>query len=214
MSAEMIINREALKNFGKRLAAVRLAYGAATGSPALSRMIYADLLDIECERYRRYERGETNPPIFLLQRIRELTGISLDYLISGLDYGAEIDFHSSGGIVGSLGRRLRHVREAYGAPAHKVAALMGISVQTLDAWETDRTPMPLDMMADFSRRFTVPIDYLVRNDMHALPELLRERLQSRPPEDGRRRHRRRRFGMEMARETTSSTEDCPPTPDH
>lgn len=45
----------------------------------------ADALDLEVETYRRYERGETDPNLATLLKIRKLTDTSLDKLISGPD---------------------------------------------------------------------------------------------------------------------------------
>ncbi len=69
--------------FGKRLAVVREAYGQSIGKFRFEQKEFAELLGVEPERYRKYERGEREPPFWLLDRIAGLTGYSLDFLISG-----------------------------------------------------------------------------------------------------------------------------------
>lgn len=44
---------------------------------------FAARLGIEAERYRRYERDETEPDIETLAKIRRITGVSLDHLVAG-----------------------------------------------------------------------------------------------------------------------------------
>ena len=69
--------------FATRLRALRQSYGMSIGSPTLTAGEFAKLLDLEGETYRRYERGETEPALRVLSRIRELTGVSLNSLVAG-----------------------------------------------------------------------------------------------------------------------------------
>lgn len=63
--------------FGRRLAVARECAGYETATAL------ADKIGMSLARYSRYERGETEPSIETLQRIREATGASLDFLIAG-----------------------------------------------------------------------------------------------------------------------------------
>lgn len=69
--------------FAARLMAVRKMYGLQTGRPDLDKKEFAALLPKEAQTYRRYELGETEPNLATLARIRDLTGVSLNYLIAG-----------------------------------------------------------------------------------------------------------------------------------
>jgi transcriptional regulator with XRE-family HTH domain len=69
--------------FGRRLAVVREAYGQTTGQPGINQQEFASALGIEAERYRKYERGEREPPFEVLARIKTLTGFGPDFLILG-----------------------------------------------------------------------------------------------------------------------------------
>jgi transcriptional regulator with XRE-family HTH domain len=69
--------------FAARLIAVRKLYGLQTGRPDLDKKEFAALLPKEAQTYRRYELGETEPNLATLTRIRDLTGVSLNYLIAG-----------------------------------------------------------------------------------------------------------------------------------
>lgn len=69
--------------FASRLKSLRIAYGEAYSRPRLTTAEFAALLGVEPGRYRRYERAETEPPFWLLVAIQRMTGVSLDWLVSG-----------------------------------------------------------------------------------------------------------------------------------
>jgi transcriptional regulator with XRE-family HTH domain len=69
--------------FATRLKSLRIAYGEAYSPPRLTTAEFAALLGVEPGRYRRYERAETEPPFWLLVAIQRMTGVSLDWLVSG-----------------------------------------------------------------------------------------------------------------------------------
>ena len=63
--------------FARRLEAARIAAGYETMRD------FSEALGIEQARYRRWEAAETEPDLHHLQKISNLTGVSLDTLISG-----------------------------------------------------------------------------------------------------------------------------------
>lgn len=63
----------------------REAYGVRTGRPELDAKEFAEIVGVEAETYRRYERGETQPKLSTLVKIKKVTGQSLDWLITGAD---------------------------------------------------------------------------------------------------------------------------------
>ncbi len=69
--------------FATRLRALRMSLPPPQGQPEMSQSAFAAQLGIAAETYRRYERGETEPPLAVLARIRILTGASLNALIAG-----------------------------------------------------------------------------------------------------------------------------------
>ena len=69
--------------FATRLKLLRIAYGEAYGRPRFTTAEFAAMLGVEPGRYRRYERAETEPPFWLLISIQRMTGVSLDWLVSG-----------------------------------------------------------------------------------------------------------------------------------
>jgi transcriptional regulator with XRE-family HTH domain len=69
--------------FATRLKALRQSYGIDIGEPGLTQEEFAKRLGLQGETYRRYERGETEPPLRVLAAIRRLTGINLNSLIAG-----------------------------------------------------------------------------------------------------------------------------------
>lgn len=66
-----------MKDFGKRLAASRIAAGYAKGTH------FAKDLGVAVERYRTYERGRSMPPPDILEMICDLTNKTTDFLILG-----------------------------------------------------------------------------------------------------------------------------------
>jgi transcriptional regulator with XRE-family HTH domain len=151
---------ETLEQFGKRLAAVRLSYGAVCGKKNLSRTDFAEALGMESAVYRQYERGDAEPKIALLVAVRALTGISLDYLIADQDIGLPNPHDFGGECTATFGERVRWARELYESDISAVAEAMGVSAQTYRHWETGRQPMPDDKQIDFARRFNVSMPYL------------------------------------------------------
>ena len=76
--ATVLTPREHRSGFAKRLKATRLKAGHDTKAS------FARELSVKVvETYRRYERGETEPDIALLNRIHEVTGVDLNWLIAG-----------------------------------------------------------------------------------------------------------------------------------
>ena len=74
---------EVVPGFAERLAETRKAYGRRIGDPEFNRQQFAAVLGLEAETYRRYERGETEPPLATLVRVHEVTGVNLNYLVAG-----------------------------------------------------------------------------------------------------------------------------------
>lgn len=70
-------------DFARRLIKVRETYGMNTRRPNLNKKEFAAALKIEAQTYRRYEIGDTEPNLSVLARIHEVTGVSLDYLVTG-----------------------------------------------------------------------------------------------------------------------------------
>lgn len=67
------------KSFALRLAACRVAAGYETAEG------FANHIKIEPHRYRRYERGEVEPPFEVLVLIADALEKSIDFLIRGSD---------------------------------------------------------------------------------------------------------------------------------
>ncbi len=74
---EKDVRKELMRAFGQRLRKARQEAGYQEAAEL------ADELMVEPPRYRRYERGETVPPIDVLLQIRRLTSTSLDWLYTG-----------------------------------------------------------------------------------------------------------------------------------
>lgn len=73
------------RGFATRLAGARVVAGYE------SMAAFAVALGIEGETYRRYERGETEPPLFVLARMADLTHTTVDFLVRGKT-GTRLEF--------------------------------------------------------------------------------------------------------------------------
>ena len=72
----------ARRDFAARLQAARITAGYKTAKDAA-----AALEMPEAETYRRWERGETEPGIYMLRKITETFGCSEGFLIAGKSNG-------------------------------------------------------------------------------------------------------------------------------
>lgn len=66
-----------MQQFGRRLRAARITAGYEDA------IDFANDLGIDAPRYRKYERGNSMPPLDVLQDIARMTGRSLDWLLLG-----------------------------------------------------------------------------------------------------------------------------------
>lgn len=77
-----MLDREAMREFGRRLMTVREAY-AEGADFTLTQRSFARRLDIDPRCYAAFEAGEVQPMLSDLIRIAALTGVSLDWLARG-----------------------------------------------------------------------------------------------------------------------------------
>jgi transcriptional regulator with XRE-family HTH domain len=154
-------DEDALK-FAARLAAVRRAYGYVTGRPDLPRAGFAAELGLAREAYRRYERGEVAPPMSVLVSIRRITGISLDYLVTDMDYGVINAAELAAECHASAAERIRWVRELFEPNVSAAAKAFGVPIMTYQRWEDGREIMPEEAQKLFAHRYRVSLQYLQR----------------------------------------------------
>lgn len=69
--------------FALRLQALRHSYGIEIGRPDLTIAAFAEILGLHAETYRTYEKGLREPPLFVLSKIRHVTGVNLNGLVAG-----------------------------------------------------------------------------------------------------------------------------------
>lgn len=68
------------QGFALRLQQLRVDHGKRSNC-RMSQMTFAALLGIDMNRYGSYERADREPPLEILARLRQVTGVSLDKLI-------------------------------------------------------------------------------------------------------------------------------------
>jgi transcriptional regulator with XRE-family HTH domain len=171
---------DALKQaFGKRLETARRHYGSRVGKPHITRTDFAKLMGLDRARYGRYERGETEPPLRVLEAIRRTGGISLDWLITGLQVGEQPNSVTR---QISVGDRLRWARETQEPWLNACAAVMGVNAPTWQSYEEDTVALPVDKAVEFAHRFSVTLDYLYRGSLDGVAEAVVEALLRAHPE--------------------------------
>jgi len=165
--------------FGTRLEALRRYYGRRTGRPRIKAKAFADEIGVNAWRYRRWERGEMEPPLFVLRAIRRVTGLSLDWLVCDLAPGEVIipDF-----AVATPGDRLRWAREITHASVADAARVMSIPIDQWAAFESGRTQIPLTAAQEFCHRFSVSLDYIYEGKMEGVHPQMRDTLLDRRPQ--------------------------------
>ena len=67
-----------------RLRSIRRSFGIETGVPTITQADFSRHLGATPAYYSEYESGTSEPTIDLLAAIRERTGLSLDWLVSGV----------------------------------------------------------------------------------------------------------------------------------
>jgi transcriptional regulator with XRE-family HTH domain len=169
-----------LEAFGRRLEAARRYYGRRTGQPRIKMNAFANALGLQARRYARYEAGELEPPLSVLDAIRRLTGLSLDWLISDLPPGeANLPGLNS---AATPGDRLRWAREILEPNAAAAAQVMLVSIPLWNAYEAGQTPIPLTVAQEFARRFQVSLDYLYEGRLEGVTPRMRDALLAQHPQ--------------------------------
>ena len=131
-----------------RLEAVRMLTGQDKGQ-------FAKDLGLEAETYRRYERGETQPNIDTLLRIREETGVSLDALLAGKAPA----FSRASAVALDLERQIAAILSILDDeqiprpewPQKIAASVVDVLVRAGSEQPTGRIPAPKSQAGNFSR---------------------------------------------------------------
>jgi transcriptional regulator with XRE-family HTH domain len=168
-----------LEAFGARLEAARRYYGRRIGQSRLKMNAFADLLGVPAPRYRRWERGEMEPPLSALGAIRRLTGLSLDWLVCDLPPG---EVSIPGISPATPGDRLRWAREILEPNLAVAAQVMMTSIPLWTAYEAGDTPIPLTVAQEFAKRFQVSLDYLYEGRLEGVTPRMRDALVAQQPQ--------------------------------
>jgi transcriptional regulator with XRE-family HTH domain len=170
-----------LRTFAERLEMLRRSrqISERLGLPSVTRSDLARALGITKERYFRYERAEIHPPLDVLVALRNLTGVSLDWLIAGIDDG-ELP-SASACPESTVGDRLRWVREAFDLSIEELARYMGIDAETWRRFEAGGLELPHPVAVQFAHRYCVTLDFIYTGDTRELePEVALAVFKGRP----------------------------------
>jgi transcriptional regulator with XRE-family HTH domain len=184
-------NSAALTALAPRLRRLRAAYGTMIHHQNFSMAAMARVLDVEEERYRTWERGLREPPLWILLKIKHLTGFSIDSLLTGAisPPGQEIyipdieDFEQRW----AMAQRIRWVRELREPDIEAAAEAMAVRPDILRHWELGLEQPSLRLLAEFAGRFNVSLDFLYSGRLIGVDPALESALlayhpELRPPE--------------------------------
>jgi transcriptional regulator with XRE-family HTH domain len=171
------------ERFAVRLEVARQQHGQKTGRPKLTQREFARDLEIGGdrpeERYRLYERGQREMPLWLLAAVRRVTGFSLDELIAGMPPGDTLGTLSFGI---TRGERLRRMREIRKATLEAAAQELDVDPKTWASYEDGHILVPEDVLSRFGLQFEVSLDFLFHGHLGSLsPELYQQLLSREPP---------------------------------
>ena len=151
---------------------VREHYAATIGYEEMPATEFATRLGVTGSAYRRYERGEVDPPTSVLSAIREATGVSLDFLVCGQKNGYD-------GLLSSyrrpknripLGLRLRWARETQEPSLEIAAHWMSVTPDQWRRYEEDLDPLPVAKAQEFAHRFSVTLDFLYQGRLAGMKD--------------------------------------------
>jgi transcriptional regulator with XRE-family HTH domain len=173
--------RPDLSDFAKRLRAVRIAHGEMTGRRSFTQADFAHDLGLSLDRYSKYEQGLNMPPLEFLQRVRRVTGISLDYLVCGTRNGFDGMGMRDGDLAITIGDRLTWARETQSPWLEVTAQVMGVTPLQWQRWEENIQTIPIDKANEFCQRFSVTMEFLTSGALDGIdPKVLRELLRAHP----------------------------------
>jgi transcriptional regulator with XRE-family HTH domain len=117
----------------------------------------------------------------VLAQLREVTGISLDFLIAGTTLGIEDPGTATLECTATFAERVQWARELFGASAADLAAKMQVPLTTYIRWETGRDVMPKDKLEQFAHSFSVTVQYLENGNPSGLKAQVLRQLQDAHP---------------------------------
>jgi transcriptional regulator with XRE-family HTH domain len=168
-----------LAELGPRLGHIRRMLQQREQRDEFTQADFARYLGIEPERYRQYERGNSEPPLWVLIKIKHLSGWSLDMMICGeLPMGIKI----ASSAAPTLGDRIRWTRRALWNDPLLIAEAMGVSLDVWLAWENDLAMPPLYQLLEMCQRFNVTLDFLLAGRLVGIDEDLKAALLHAHPE--------------------------------
>jgi transcriptional regulator with XRE-family HTH domain len=140
---------------------------------------FAAELGVAAARYRRYERGEIQPPISVLEEIRRRTGASLDWLICDMTPGKNVALEDAK--QSTVGERLRWAREFWEPDVRIFAGVMRIQTLLWLRYERDEVSLPFETAREVAHRLAVSLDYLYEGRLTGVAPTLEAHLVERHP---------------------------------
>lgn len=145
----------AYKDIGDRLKRVR-------GN--LSQTKFSSMLSIKQAQYNRYETGKVRPPVHILERILQLTGVSMDWILVGKEGQANTGSFERRSLcrhilAKDIARKLRFLR-ARNTQA-SIASWLGITLRAYQYLEHAERLPSVHILATIAAAYGVSIDWLL-----------------------------------------------------
>jgi len=143
---------------------------------------FARALAVEPGTYRRYERGEMEPALTTLTKLRRVTGVCLCRLVCGEAAGDDKMIPAFVNNGTTLGDRIRWVRELLAPDVAEFAQTMQVPLAEWRLWEIGATQPDIEKIKEFAQRCDVTLDFLFFGRVDGLSPRLHDHLQAAHPE--------------------------------
>ena len=128
----------------------------------------ADLLYITRQQYQLYESGKREIPMHLMIILADYYGVPIDYLAGRSDSDYSEHITKAEPDSPRLYHKIRDIREDHDMPQREIAAVLEITPQQYQLYESGKREMPMHLFIKLAEYYEVTIDYLVGRDKRSI----------------------------------------------
>lgn len=128
----------------------------------------ADLLYITRQQYQLYESGKREIPMHLMIILADYYGVPIDYLADRSDSDYSEHITKAQPDSPRLYHKIRDIREDHDMPQREIAAVLEITPQQYQLYESGKREMPMHLFIKLADYYEVTIDYLVGRDKRSI----------------------------------------------
>ena len=136
----------------------------------MSQREVAGILDITPQQYQLYESGKREIPMHLMIILADYYDVPIDYLVGRSDSDYSEHITKAQADSPRLYQKIRDIREDHDMSQHEIAAVLEITPQQYQLYESGKREMPMHHFITLAEHYGVTIDYLVGRDKRNLFE--------------------------------------------